>query len=140
MGISDRAFVIAGGIVLFLIAIEMVRGESYEPEHVAHDGPLLAAVYPLAIPKIAGPGAMLAVVLLGDDDRLNVVGQALTIGALAAVLLIQFLILLAAVPISRLIGPAGAAIVGRVMGMLLAALAVSMVLGAVANWLGLPKL
>ena len=58
----------------------------------------------------------------------------------ALVLLIQLAILLASGPITRLIGTTGASVIGRIMGMLLAALAVSMVLGAVAEWLNLPAL
>ncbi len=59
---------------------------------------------------------------------------------LAAVLLITFLVLLTAGPISRVIGTAGVSVTSRVMGMLLAALAVGMVLSAVGEWLSLPKL
>ncbi len=140
MGISIRAFQISGGILLFLVALEMIRGESYTNAQVAKQGALALAVYPLAIPKIAGPGAMLTVVLLTDDDRFNLPGQMITVGVLAAVLGISFLILLAAGPISRLIGTAGVSVISRVMGMLLAALAVSMVLSAVGDWLNLPKL
>jgi multiple antibiotic resistance protein len=97
-------------------------------------------VYPLAIPKIAGPGSMLTVVLLTDDDRFNPLGQLMTVGLLALVLVVTFLILLLSGPISRMIGTAGVSVVSRVMGMLLAALAVGMVLSAVGDWLGLPKL
>jgi multiple antibiotic resistance protein len=140
MGISIRAFQISGGILLFLVALEMIRGESYTDAQVAKEGPVALAVYPLAIPKIAGPGAMLAVVLITDNDRFNLVGQVSTIGVLALVLLITFLILLAAAPISRVIGAAGVSVVSRVMGMLLAALAVTLVLSALGDWLGLPKL
>ncbi len=140
MGISIRAFQISGGILLFVVALEMIRGEAYTPAQVAKQGSMALAVYPLAIPKIAGPGAMLTVVLLTDDDRFNPVGQMLTVGLLAGVLAITFLILLVAGPISRLIGTAGVSVISRVMGMLLAALAVSMVLSALGEWLGLPKL
>jgi len=98
------------------------------------------AVYPLAIPKIAGPGAMLTAVLVTDDDRFNLAGQMATVGMIALVLLAALLILLAAGPISRLIGTAGVSVISRVMGMLLAALAVTLVLGAVSDWLSLPKL
>jgi multiple antibiotic resistance protein len=83
---------------------------------------------------------MLAIILLTDDDRFNPLGQLSTVGVLAAVLLIQLLILLAASPISRLIGATGAGVIGRIMGMLLTALAVSMVLSATGQWLGLPTL
>jgi multiple antibiotic resistance protein len=140
MGISIRAFQISGGILLFLVALEMIRGESYTPHQLAKQGGMALAVYPLAIPKIAGPGSMLTVVLLTDDDRFNLPGQLLTVAVLAGVLLITFIVLLAAGPISRLIGPPGVSVISRVMGMLLAALAVSMVLGGLGSWLGLPKL
>jgi multiple antibiotic resistance protein len=139
MGISIRAFQISGGVLLFLIALEMVRGESYTPQ-MSEQGSTALAVYPLAIPKMAGPASMLTVVLLTDDDRLNPAGQLVTVGLLAGVLLLTWLILLVAGPIAKLIGHAGVSIISRVMGMLLAALAVSMVLGGVGDWLGLPKL
>lgn len=134
-----RAFQIAGGVVLFLVALEMVRGIEHEPAKKS-GGHLALAVYPLAIPKIAGPAAMLTIILISDDDRYNVVGQLGTVAMLSAVMLVQFLMLLAAVPMSRLIGRAGSGVIGRIMGMLLAALAVSTVLSAVAEWLNLPKL
>ncbi len=140
LGISIRSFQIAGGIVLFLFSLEMIRGETYASAQTGEQGHLALAVYPLAIPKIAGPGTMVAIILLTDDDRFNLAGQSITVGILAVVLIIQLGFLLAAGPISRLIGSAGAAVIGRIMGMLLAALAVSMVLGAIGDWLNLPKL
>jgi multiple antibiotic resistance protein len=139
IGVSIRAFQISGGIVLFLVGLEMIRGESPETPPGMEQSQALA-VYPLGVPKIAGPGAMLAIILLTDDDRFNPLGQLSTVGVLAAVLLIQLLILLAASPISRLIGATGAGVIGRIMGMLLTALAVSMVLSATGQWLGLPTL
>jgi multiple antibiotic resistance protein len=139
MGISIRAFQISGGILLFVIALDMIRGQTLTG-HGKEQGSMALAVYPLAIPKIAGPGAMLTVVLVTDDDRLNLAGQLTTVGVLALVLAVTFLILLAAVPISRLIGTAGVSVISRVMGMLLAAMAVALVLGAVGDWLNLPKL
>jgi multiple antibiotic resistance protein len=140
MGVPIRAFQIAGGILLFLVALDMIRGDIRAGAQGAEQSHFALAVYPLAIPKIAGPGAMLTAILLTDDDRFNPLGQLATVGVLAAVLLIQLVVLIAAVPISRLIGVAGASVIGRVMGMLLAALAVSMVLGALGDWLNLPKL
>jgi multiple antibiotic resistance protein len=140
MGISTRAFQISGGIVLFLVALEMIRGEAHATVPNTADSHLALAVYPLAIPKIAAPGAILATILLAEDDRLNLIGTIATIGVLALVLAIQFAVLLASGPILRLIGTTGASVIGRIMGMLLAAFAVSMVLGAVAAWLNLPAL
>ncbi len=141
MGIPILAFQISGGIVLFLIALETIRGEMHAMDynHVKKSDMALA-VYPIGIPKIAGPCAMLAVILLTDDDRSNIVGQFVTIGVLALVLVVTLLFLLAAGPISRLIGVPGASIIARITGMLLAALAVSLVLGAVGQWLNLPQL
>lgn len=138
MGISLRSFQIGGGIILLLVALDMVRGSLYVPP--GGDQASGVAVYPLAIPKIAGPGTMLTVVLLTDDHRFDIVQLSLTSGVLMVVLAITLIVLLLAAPISRLIGSAGANVIGRVMGMLLVALAVHTILSAFAAWLGLPKL
>jgi multiple antibiotic resistance protein len=139
MGISARAFQIAGGIVLFVVALEMVRGET----HLDVLGPGTGsahrlAIYPIAIPKIAGPGTMLAIVLLVDDDRYDVVERSLTAGVLASVLALTLVILFLAGPISRVIGQTGASVIGRVMGIVLGALAVNTILTALGSWVGLP--
>lgn len=138
MGIAVHAFQISGGIVLFIVALEMIRSSHDAPVQEADHTSI--AIYPLAIPKLAGPGAMLAVVLLTDDDRVNLPEQMMTVGVIAAVMAATLIILLAAGPISRVIGSAGASVIGRVMGVLLAALAVNTVLTAFGEWLGLPKL
>ena len=140
VGISLRAFQIAGGIILFLVALDMVRGASYVPAGGGVDKATAVAIYPLAIPKIAGPGTMLTVVLLTDDHRFDVAQLSLTTGVLAIVLAITLGILWLAAPVSRLIGEPGANIISRVMGMILVALAVHTVLSAFGAWLGLPKL
>jgi multiple antibiotic resistance protein len=140
MGISLRSFQIAGGIILFLVALDMVRGASYAPSASANDSAKSLAIYPLAIPKIAGPGTMLTVVLLTDDHRFNVTQLSLTTAVLALVLAITLAGLMVAGPISRIIGAAGASIISRVMGMILVALAVHTVLSAFGRWLNLPPL
>ncbi len=140
MGISLRAFQIAGGIVLFLFATSMVLGDIKEiPAGVADGRDTSLAVYPLAIPAIAGPGTMLTVMLLTDNDRFSVSQQAMTTVVVVAVLLVQYVLLLAAEPVSRLIGKGGANVIRRVMGMVLASVAVNAVLTAIGSWLGLPK-
>jgi multiple antibiotic resistance protein len=139
MNVPILAFQIAGGIILFLIALEMVRGHAL-PTEMSPEGITNFAIYPLGIPKIAGPAAMLAIVLVTDDDRYDVLERGRTVLVLAAALLTVFLVLLAAGPISRWIGTTGANVLGRIIGMLLAALAVSTVLSALTQWLGLPKL
>jgi multiple antibiotic resistance protein len=142
MGIPIRAFQIAGGIVMFVFAVNMVLGQlTPAPSNGQSEESLFArAVYPLAIPKIAGPGAMLTVMVLTDDDRFNWLDKTATIGVVLLVLLIQLVLLLLATPVSKLIGEGGANVIGRVFGMLLAALAANIVVGTVADWLNLPKL
>ena len=141
MGISLRSFQIAGGIILFLVALDMVRGAGYAaPASSGGDAATSVAIYPPAVPKIAGPGIMLTVVLLTDDHRFDVLQLSMTTGVLALVLAITLVVLFLATPISRLIGAAGTNIVSRVMGMILVALAVHTVLSTLGGWLNLPPL
>jgi multiple antibiotic resistance protein len=140
IGIAIRAFQIAGGIVLFLVALDMIHGRISASVDAKQASYQVLAVYPLAFPLIAGPGSFITVILLTDDDRFNLLGQLATIGVVATVLAVQFLILLAATPISRVIGSVGVSVIGRIMGMLLAAMSVSMVLTAIGEWLNLPAL
>jgi multiple antibiotic resistance protein len=140
IGIAIRAFQIAGGIVLFMVALDMVHGRISMTPNGTPESSLALAVYPLGFPIIAGPGSFITVILLTDDDRFNFPGQLATIGVIALVLAIQLVVLLAAGPISRAIGNVGVSVIGRLMGLLLAALAVSMVLTALGQWLNLPPL
>jgi multiple antibiotic resistance protein len=141
LGISLLSFQIAGGIVLFLFALQLIHG-TIAPDH----GPtrttsgLEHAIYPLAIPSIAGPGAMLSVVLLTDNSRHDIADQTLTVVVIAIVLVLTLLLFMVAAPISRLIGKSGASIIARIMGMLLAAVAVDTILRALVAWLRLPPL
>ncbi|TCL09065.1 multiple antibiotic resistance protein [Shimia isoporae] len=137
LGISLLSFQIAGGIVLFLFALSMIFGES-KPETDKHSADIDAelperpspAVFPLAVPSLASPGAMLAIVLMTDNSTVPITDQAFTGAIMLAVLLVAYLCMLAAGPIIRLIGNSGAAIVSRVMGMILASVAADLVLGA----------
>jgi multiple antibiotic resistance protein len=139
MGVSVRAFQIAGGIVLFTIALDMIRHDDHPADHAGGDG-MAVALYPIAIPKIAGPGAMLAVMLLIGDDRALSLEQLATVGVLALVMAITLIVLLLAMPLSRLIGHAGIGITERVMGFFLLALAVNTILTTLVEWLSLPRL
>jgi len=90
------------------------------------------AVFPLAIPTIAGPATMLTVLLLTDNARFDI-GQRLEIAAvLAVVLAMTLLMLLLAGPIMRLLGRTGTLVVGRVMGLILASLATDNAMNAIA--------
>lgn len=143
MGISITAFQIAGGLVLFYFAMTMVFGDT-KPHAVSVDGDrgvAQLAVYPLATPIIAGPGAILAMVLFSDNNR----GQPLdhhlvTVGVLALMSVVLFVIFWMGDAIARVIGPSGANLMRRVMGILLAAFSVNLVLNALQEWLGLPPI
>lgn len=131
LGISLMAFQIAGGMILFLFALTMIFGESKAQSDLATPRDAGdVAVFPLAMPSLASPGAMLAVVLLTDNNRYSVSHQAMTAATVALVLAVALLIMLMAAPLNRLMGMAGAAVVSRVMGLLLAAVAVDNVLEA----------
>jgi multiple antibiotic resistance protein len=141
MGLSLRSFQIAGGIILGLFAISLVLGsEPTVPVGKAGQTDYTElAVYPLAIPIISGPGTMLTSMLITDNDRFSVFEQAQSALAGALVLAVTLALLLLADPVYRVIGSGGTNVVRRIMGMVLAAIAVSMVLSALASWLGLPK-
>jgi multiple antibiotic resistance protein len=128
LGLGLPSFQIAGGLVLLLFALSMIFGTSKPETEVAEWDHHASAVYPLAMPSIASPGAMLAVVVLTDNDRFSIAHQAMTAGLMAVVLAITLVILLLAAPIHRVIGATGASIVSRVMGMILAAVAVDAIL------------
>lgn len=140
MDVSIYSFQIAGGIVLFLFALTMIHGNVHPEIHPLSERPIDLAIYPLAIPSIASPGAMLAAVVLTDDAGPDLFGRMATVATFALVLLLTLLILLAAGPISRVIGRGGSSVISRVMGMILAALAVDLVLTAVSQWLSLPPI
>ncbi len=136
MGISLASYKVAGGIVLLLFALQMIfhPGEAPDDEHPLRRSDV--AVFPLAIPSIAGPAAMMAVVVLTDNDRDNFMQQLDTVTALLLVLAITLVIMLAASPIQKLIGDSGVNIVRRVMGLLLAALAVQTIVDGMKVLMG----
>ncbi len=126
LSISLVSFQIAGGIVLFLFALQMIFGPSKPESEVAeadrhHED---VAIFPLAVPSLASPGAMLAVVVLTDNNRYSITEQAVTTGLTFLVILAALLLMLGAGFINRLIGRSGASILSRVMGLILAAVAV----------------
>ncbi|MGX2948383.1 MarC family protein [Frederiksenia canicola] len=129
MQIPLSAFQIAGGLVLLLFALSMIFGESKPDQEIKMKSNLSElAVYPLAVPSIASPGAMMAVVLLTDNHRYNLGEQFVTAGIMLAILLIAYLLFLIANRIQHLIGNAGAAIISRVMGLILCAVAINNIL------------
>lgn len=130
LGISMPAFRIAGGILLLLTALDMLferrtqRRKDQSEETESDDDP---SVFPLAMPLIAGPGSIATVILLaGQGDGLAGVGLALVVMSL--VLIIAFVLFNAAPLLERLLRETGIKVVTRLLGMLLAALAVQFVL------------
>jgi multiple antibiotic resistance protein len=137
LGISLAAFRIAGGIMLFLIALEMVfekrterrasRAQEVEADP-EHDD---VSVFPMAIPMIAGPGSIASVMLL--VARSEGLQETLTVfAALLAVLILTLLALLAAGPLMRLLGHRMEAMLTRLLGVILAALAAQFVIDGIS--------
>ena len=129
MQIPLTAFQIAGGLVLFIFALTMIFGEG-KPEHEMkmHTNLSELAVYPLAVPSIALPGAMMAIVMLTDNHRFSFIDQFITTLIMLLVLGITYVLFLMANRIQNLIGSTGAAVISRIMGLILAAVAVNNIL------------
>ncbi|KDN95284.1 MarC family protein [Hydrogenovibrio marinus] len=135
INIPLSAFQIAGGIILFLFALTMIFGESKPEEELKMAGNANeTAIFPLAVPSIASPGAILAAVLMTENNRYNLFEQVQTSLMILAVLLVVLVLMLLATWVHRFIGNGGASIVSRVMGMILAAMAVSNVLAGIKDY------
>lgn len=130
LGLRLGAFQVAGGIILFLFALSMIFGESKAAAeiHEAEKDHLSGAVFPLAMPSIASPGAMLGVVILTDNHSRSIPEQTVTAILLLVVLLLTLLLLMLAGKIQRVIGATGASVISRVMGIILATIAVDSIL------------
>lgn len=133
LGISLDAFRVAGGIMLFLIALEMVfekrteRRENRAEEVKANADHEDISIFPMAIPMIAGPGSIASVMLL--VSRSTGMPETLTVlGALAANLVLTFFALLLAAPLMRFIGIKLEGMITRILGVILAALATQFVI------------
>ncbi len=132
------AFQIAGGIVLFLFALTMIFGESKPEEEIKSvKSGSETAIFPLAVPSLASPGAMLGAVLMTENNRFNLLQQTQTAAIMLSVLLIALILMLAASFVHRLIGNSGASIISRVMGLILASVAVANVLGGIKDYFAL---
>ena len=129
MGVSLPAFQIAGGIILFLFALTMIFGESKPDEEIKAAGSARdIAVFPLATPSIASPGAIMAVVLLTENSMHSILEQAITVVLMLSVVVVTYLFMLGAGWFSRVIGAGGASVISRVMGLILASIAATNVL------------
>ena len=140
LGISLPAFRIAGGLLLFAIAFEMVFGirmrrEGQAAEEAVEEHVRNVAAFPLAIPLLAGPGAITAVVLLAGRAAGNLLLTGLVLGVVVVVAASCFVAFILAGRISRLLGMTGNIVLSRLLGVLLAALAVQYVVDGIrAVW------
>jgi multiple antibiotic resistance protein len=137
LGVSLGAFRIAGGVLLFLLAIDMLRAErsrqrtSPEEEAEGVDRPDVS-IFPLAIPMLAGPGATSTVMVL--VSRAERVWQYVVVfGAIALTAFVSYLLLRGALRVERRLGRTGMNVIQRVMGLILAATAVQFVVEGVSN-------
>lgn len=133
MGVSLTSFQIAGGLVLFLFALTMIFGES-KPDGESRMARSVqdTAIFPLATPSIASPGAMMAVVLLTENGENSVAEQAMIAVLMLVVVGAAYALMLGAGWISKIIGEGGASIISRVMGLILASIATDNVLEGIA--------
>ncbi len=139
MGISLAALRTAGGILLLLVAIDMVFARSSgststtdEEEQEAQESDDIS-VFPLSTPLIAGPGAIGAVILLMADTAGDPTEIGLIIGALLGIMLLTWLLLLIATRVDRVLGLTGLQVVSRIFGILLAALSVQFIFDGIGQ-------
>lgn len=130
VGVPLAAFQTSGGIILFLFAFNMIFGDSKPEEEIqlfkkTSDE---TAIFPLAIPSIASPGAILAVVLLVDSSRSSVSTKIATAGVVVLILIINFILMRLSHKIQNTIGNSGAIVISKVMGLILASMAANNIL------------
>jgi len=137
IGISIPAFRIAGGVLLFLTALDMLferrtrrREDKTHPDDKAPSGDD-PSVFPLAIPLIAGPGAIASMILLVGQAGGGWQAVLLVEAVMLAVMGLTFVFFLLSAPLERVLGKTGTLVVTRLLGMLLAALAVQFIIDGV---------
>ena len=138
MEVSLDAFQISGGVILFLFALTMVFGEG-KPESEKH---LITdykdvTIFPVAIPSIASPGAIMAVVLMTDNNLYTFEQQVITTVLVFVVIVLTCLLLLAANKVQEKVGEYGITVVSKIMGLILASYAVQSILTGLKDFFSL---
>jgi len=129
MEVSLDAFQVSGGIILFLFALSMIFGDSKPEEEINRITDYKhVTIFPVAIPSIASPGAIMAVVLMTDNHLYSIQQQLITTFIVLIVIGLTCLILLAANAVQEKIGSYGIIIISKIMGLILAAYAVQSIL------------
>lgn len=138
MHVTLDAFQISGGVILFLFALTMIFGDGKpQSEKVMIKDYKHVTIFPVAIPSIASPGAIMAVVLLTDNSLYSIQHQAITTVLVAVVVMITMFILLGANFVQKKIGEYGITVISKVMGLILAAYAVQSILTGLKDFFSL---
>lgn len=145
--ISLSAFQIGGGLVLMIIGLKMVFDDDTEMEALdleeGNEKPILVsdvAVFPLATPLIAGPGAIMAVVLLTDNDKYSPFDQVTTAVVVLAILSLTYFFLRQSDGVQNWLGRTGTSLVTRILGLLVVAFAIQTMLVGISSFFGLVKI
>ncbi len=135
MSVSLDAFQISGGVILFLFALTMIFGVGKpEQEKSSITDYKHVTVFPIAIPSIASPGAIMAVVLMTNNHIYSIKQQTFTTLIVLCVVGITCLILLAATKLQKVIGDYGITVLSKVMGLILASYAIQSILNGISNY------
>ncbi len=135
MSVSLDAFQISGGVILFLFALTMIFGDGKpELEKNRITDYKHVTIFPIAIPSIASPGAIMAVVLLTDNHIYTIEQQTITTAIVLLVIGLTSVILLAANHLQRWIGSYGITVISKIMGLILASYAVQSILSGISNY------
>ena len=135
MEVSLDAFQISGGVILFLFALTMIFGEGKpEQEKNRITDYKHVTIFPIAIPSLASPGAIMAVVLMTNNQIYSIQEQAITSFVVLIVLGFTCLILLTANYLQKLIGSYGITVLSKIMGLILASYAVQSILSGISNY------
>lgn len=135
MNITLEAFEISGGVILFLFALTMIFGEG-KPEaekHLIKDYKNVT-IFPVAIPSIASPGAIMAVVLLTDNHSFTILQQSITTLLVFSVVLLTGFLLIASQYIQSKIGESGIIVISKIMGLILASYAAQRILSGIKEF------
>lgn len=135
MSVSLDAFQISGGVILFLFALTMIFGDG-KPEREKNQitDYKHVTIFPVAIPSIASPGAIMAVVIMTDNHIFTIQQQAITTLLVFIVIAITSLILLAASVVQKRIGSYGITVISKIMGLILASYAVQSILSGISDY------
>ena len=135
MKVSLDAFQISGGVILFLFALTMIFGDGkpQQEKNIITDYKHVT-IFPIAIPSIASPGAIMAVVLLTDNHIYTLQQQTITTVLVLVVIGLTCLILLAANKLQKSIGDYGITVISKIMGLILASYAVQSILSGISDY------